>query len=89
MEVCELDSDLVQVAERWFGFKRDSSSRMTVHIEDGVGFVKGRAASTEEIGKVEYRKFSVYTAQVMCSFRKNIRICSIFTDITFTYNKVI
>ena len=38
MEVCELDSELVEVAEKWFGFERDAS-RMTLHIGDGIEFV--------------------------------------------------
>lgn len=51
VDVCEVDPDLVKVAETWFGFKRNSD-RMTVHVEDGVHFVLKKAASREERGKV-------------------------------------
>ena len=46
MEVCELDSELVEVAEKCFSFERDSN-RMTLHIRDGIEFVK-RCATDEK-----------------------------------------
>ena len=49
MEVCELDSELVEVAEKWFGFERDAS-RMTLHIGDGIEFVKRCAADEKKRG---------------------------------------
>lgn len=51
MDVCEVDPDLVRVAEMWFGFNQNSD-RMTVQVEDGVDFILKKAASTEEIGKL-------------------------------------
>ena len=55
VEVCEVDQDLVKVAETWFGFKQHSE-RMTVHIEDGVQFVHKKAASAEGAGKLSKSK---------------------------------
>lgn len=45
--MCEVDSDMVEVAEKWFGFER---SCISVHIEDGVKFIKkrGKTADNEE-----------------------------------------
>ena len=51
VDVCEVDQDLVKVAEMWFGFKQHLY-RMTIHIEDGVQFVLKKAASTEGICKL-------------------------------------
>lgn len=53
MDVCEVDPDLVKVAETWFGF-RQNSNRMSVHVEDGVHFVHEKAANTEERGNQLY-----------------------------------
>ena len=58
MEVCELDPELVGVAENWFGFRRDAG-RMTVHVGDGVGFIKNRATTTEMRGN-EHGGTSIY-----------------------------
>ena len=55
MEVCELDPDLVEVAKRWFGFQ-SNASRMCVHLEDGVGLVKRKAAVLGDEGM-----FDIYT----------------------------
>ena len=45
LEVCEVDPDLVNVAEKWFGFQ-PNASRVSVHIEDGVSLVRRKAATT-------------------------------------------
>ena len=47
MEVCELDGELVEVAEKWFGFERNASG-ISLHIGDGVEFVKKRAGKGRE-----------------------------------------
>ena len=49
MEVCELDENVVEIAEKWFGFQADSL-RMSVHVGDGVDFVRNRE-TTQEQGK--------------------------------------
>ena len=44
MEVCEVDPELVDVAQKWFGFQPNASG-VHVHVEDGVSLVKRKAAA--------------------------------------------
>ena len=53
--MCELDPDLVEVAEKWFRFERARGEEgggggggINVHIEDGVSFLKKNAACLKE-----------------------------------------
>ena len=63
LDVCELDPELVEVAEKWFGLERNGTGRggggtLRIHIEDGVSFVKGRATRLEEAHKRGFYKAS-------------------------------
>ena len=56
MEVCELDPEMVGVAEKWFGFERSArgggrgggGEGVSLHVEDGASFVVRSAASLKE-----------------------------------------
>lgn len=43
LDVVEIDSEMLSVAEKWFGFAQ--GERLKVFIEDGVQFVKETCAS--------------------------------------------
>ena len=46
----ELDGDIIQVAEQWFGFTKDRT-RLAVHVGDGVAFVEGLAERIAAAGQ--------------------------------------
>ena len=52
--MCELDPELVEVAERWFGFERTirggggGGEGVCVHVEDGISFVVRSAANLKQ-----------------------------------------
>jgi hypothetical protein len=62
--VCELDPELVDVAEKWFRFERGAAGGggVNLHIEDGVSFVKKNAASHNE--KKKKRRYSAIILDV-------------------------
>lgn len=51
LDVCELDPDLVNVAEKWFKFEKSNTrggGGVNLYIEDGVSFVTNSAANLKE-----------------------------------------
>ena len=69
VEVVELDPAMVEVAQRWFGFTQDTR-RMTVHMEDGVGFIKKKATCAKE-GEISAH---THLAVVYCVFMLGSRV---------------
>lgn len=45
-EVVEVDSEMLTVAEKWFGFAK--GERMSVHIADGIAFINERVSTHKE-----------------------------------------
>ena len=56
LDVCELNPDLVNIAEKWFKFEKSNTrgggggggGGINLYIEDGISFVTNSAANLKE-----------------------------------------